>query len=172
MDKITFGVIVSNRSFSPAHLVTEGKEAILKKLEESGYAAIILSERETPLGAVETLSDAKKCAELFRKNVDKIDGIIVVLPNFGDETGVSTAIDMARLNVPVLVQACDDDMDKLDLANRRDSFCGKLSVCNNLYQRGIKFTNTTLHTCALDSVEFINIEVMTELVERKSVASL
>lgn len=154
MNKITFGVIVSNRSFFPDHLVIEGREAILKKLEESGYAAIILSEREIPLGAVETLSDAKKCAELFRKNADKIDGIIVVLPNFGDEIGVSTALDMARLNVPVLVQACDDDMDKLDLANRRDSFCGKLSVCNNLYQRGIKFTNTTSHTCSLDSEEF------------------
>jgi L-fucose isomerase-like protein len=154
VNKITFGVIVSNRSFFPDHLVIEGREAILKKLEESGYAAIILSEREIPLGAVETLSDAKKCAELFRKNADKIDGIIVVLPNFGDEIGVSTALDMARLNVPVLVQACDDDMDKLDLANRRDSFCGKLSVCNNLYQRGIKFTNTTLHTCSLDSEEF------------------
>jgi L-fucose isomerase-like protein len=154
MRKTTLGVIVSNRSFFPDHLVTEGRKAILAKLKEMGFEAVILSEKDTPLGAVVTLSDARKCAELFEKNRDQIDGIVVILPNFGDEVGVATAIEMSQLDVPILVQACDDDMSKLDLANRNDSFCGKLSVCNNLYQRGIKFTNTTLHTCAIDSQEF------------------
>lgn len=154
MKKITFGVIVTNRSFFPDHLVTEGREAILAKLDKMGYDSVILSEKDTPLGAVETLADARKCAELFKKNRDLIDGIVVILPNFGDEVAVSTAIDLSKLNVPVLVQACDDDMKKLDLANRRDAFCGKLSLCNNLYQRGIKFTNTTLHTCTIEGDEF------------------
>lgn len=154
MKKITFGVIVSNRSFFPAHLVGDGRKAIKDKLDSMGYGSVMLTEEDTPLGAVMTLSDAKKCAELFKRNCDSIDGILVILPNFGDEIAVSTAIDLAKLHVPILVQACDDDMDKLDLANRRDAFCGKLSVCNNLYQRGIKFTNTTLHTCAIDSPEF------------------
>jgi L-fucose isomerase-like protein len=81
---------------------------------------------------------------IFKQNADKIDGIIVVLPNFGDELGVVNTIKMAGLNVPVLVQACDDDNDKVDVKSRRDAFCGKLSVCNNLYQYGIKFTDTTL----------------------------
>ena len=54
----------------------------------------------------------------------------------------------------MLVQACDDDLDKLDVANRRDAFCGKLSVCNNLYQYGIPFTNTSLHTYPIDSQHF------------------
>lgn len=154
MKKITFGVIVSNRSFFPDHLVSEGREAILSKLSKMGYNSIILSEEDTPLGAVETLSDAKKCTELFKKNADLIDGIVVILPNFGDEIAVSTAIEKAKLNVPILVQACDDEMNKLDLANRRDAFCGKLSLCNSLYQRRIKFTNTTLHTCTIESIEF------------------
>lgn len=39
--------------------------------------------------------------------------------------------------MPVLVQACDDENDKVDLDSRRDAFCGKISVCNNLYQYGI-----------------------------------
>ncbi len=155
----TFGVIVTNRSFFPAHLVTEEREKILKKLSSMGCEAIIVSEQDTPLGAVRTLSDAKICAELFKKNRDRIDGIIVILPNFGEEVGVATAIDLARLDVPVLVQACDDSMDKMDIANRRDAFCGKLSLCNNLYQRNIKFTNTTLHTCEINSDVFTaNIE--------------
>lgn len=154
MKNMTFGVIVTNRSFFPEHLVIEGRKEILKKLESLGYNYVILSEEDTPLGAVMTYSDAKKCAELFKKNREIIDGIIVVLPNFGDEVGVSAAIDMAKLNVPVLVQACDDSLDKMQIENRRDAFCGKLSLCNNLYQRGIKFTNTTLHTCAINSEQF------------------
>ena len=152
----TFGVIVSTRGFFPAILAQEGRRQILKKLESLGHEAVILSESDTVYGAVETREDAKKCAKLFRENRDRIDGIIVILPNFGDEVGVVSAIDMAKLDVPVLVQACDDDMDKMDLAHRRDSFCGKLSVCNNLYQYNIKFTDTTLHTCRIDSDEFTN----------------
>jgi len=154
MKKVTFGVIVTSRGFFPDHLVIEGRKEILAKLDKMGYNAVILSESDTPLGAVESLKDAAKCAQLFRKNRDLIDGIIVILPNFGDEVAVSTAIDQSGLNVPVLVQACDDDLGKLDLANRRDAFCGKLSLCNNLYYRNIKFTNTTLHTCSINGKEF------------------
>ncbi|MDE6466710.1 MAG: fucose isomerase, partial [Duncaniella sp.] len=54
-------------------------------------------------------------------------------------------------NVPVLGQACDDENDKVDLDSRRDAFCGKISVCNNLYQYGIPFTDTTLHTYSIYS---------------------
>ena len=154
MNKITFGVIISNRSFFPDHLVVEGRKEILDKLNKMGYATVALSTEDTPLGAVMTLSDADKCAALFKAHRDEIDGIIVILPNFGDEVAVSTAIAGARLNVPILVQACDDDDNKLDLNNRRDGFCGKLSLCNNLYQRGIKFTDTTLHTCKISGKEF------------------
>lgn len=154
MKKTTFGVIVSNRSFFPDHLVSEGRRDILAKLVAMGFDTVALSEEDTQLGAVMTLGDAKKCAELFKKHQDSIDGIIVVLPNFGDEIAVATAIESSKLDVPILVQACDDDMDKLDLANRRDAFCGKLSLCNSLYQRNIKFTNTSLHTCTIAGAEF------------------
>jgi len=154
MKKITFGVIVTTRSFFPDHLAVDAGNEIIDKLEKMGYSALKLTSSETRLGAVSTLDDAFKCAELFKKNRDLIDGIIVVLPNFGDEVAVATAIDMSKLNVPILVQACDDYDTKLDLASRRDAFCGKLSLCNSLYYRNIKFTNTTLHTCALNSEEF------------------
>ena len=101
--------------------------------------------------AKETREDGLKCAELFRQNRDRIDGIIVSLPNFGFEIGIINAISVADLNVPVLVQACDDENDKVDLDSRRDAFCGKISVCNNLYQYGIPFTDTTLHTYSIYS---------------------
>ncbi len=150
----TFGVIVSTRGFFPVHLAETGRREILKKLAEMGHGAVILSEGDTRYGAVETREDAKKCARLFRENKDRIDGILVILPNFGDEIGVVSAVDMSKLDVPVLVQACDDDLDKMDVNNRRDAFCGKLSVCSNLNQYGIRYTDTALHTCSIDSEEF------------------
>lgn len=150
----TFGVVVSTRGFFPSWLAEEGRKDILHKLEELGHQAIIISADETVGGVVETYSDAKKCAQLFKAHADEIKGILVVLPNFGDEVGVVNAIALADLNVPVLVMACDDDLTKMDIKNRRDAFCGKLSVCNNLKQYGIKYTTTKLHTCSINSQEF------------------
>ncbi len=154
MGKQTFGVIVSTRSFFPSHLVKTAREAITSLMDKLGYDYIMVGENDTEYGAVVTYKEAKVCAELFKKNREKIEGIIVILPNFGEELGVVEAIDMAGLNVPVLVQACDDDFDKLDMANRRDAFCGKISVCNNLRQRDIPYSLTSLHTCPIDSPEF------------------
>jgi len=150
----TFGIIVGTRGFFNAKLASEGRKQLLAKIEALGFGSVILPVDATPTGAIETIEDAQKCADLFVENRKKINGIIVSLPNFGDELGVVNAIKGANLNVPVLVQASDDEIDKVDLAHRRDSFCGKLSVCNNLRQYGIPFSNTTLHTCAIDSESF------------------
>jgi L-fucose isomerase-like protein len=151
---ITFGLIVATRGFFNADLAVSVRSKLLEILEAKGYGYVIVPEDATPRGAIETRAHAKLCADLFKQHADEIDGIIVVLPNFGDELGVVQTIDMAGLNVPVLVQACDDDLDKLDVAHRRDAFCGKLSVCNNLYQYNIPFTNTTYHTYPIDSPAF------------------
>ncbi len=154
MKKANFGLIIGIRGFFNPKLAQEGRKGLLEKLDEQGYGYVTLDENDTQFGAVETVEDAKKCAALFRKNYEKIDGVIVSLPNFGDEVGVVTTLDLAKLDVPVLVQASDDDLDKMQLVDRRDSFCGKLSVCNNLYQYNIKFTNTSLHTYPIESQEF------------------
>lgn len=156
MKKATFGVIVGTRGFFNPKLAEEGRKELLERLDSAGYKYFVLSSEDTRYGVVETVDDARKCAKLFRDNFEKIDGIIVSLPNFGDEIGIVAALDIAKLNVPVLVQACDDELDKMDVEHRRDSFCGKLSVCNNLYQYNIKFTNTSLHTYALKSKDFLS----------------
>jgi len=150
----SFGVLVTSRNIFPGALAQAERQRIAALLESLDFDAVMLTEDDVPHGAVETYSDAKQCARLFRAHRDDIDGIVVILPNFGDEQGVVQAIDMAELNVPVLVQACDDETTTLRLGKRRDSFCGKLSVCNNLSQYGIPFTNTRLHTCPLDSESF------------------
>lgn len=48
--------------------------------------------------------------------------------------------------MPVLIHAFPDETGKMRMGSRRDSFCGKMSVCNNLWQYGIPFTLTRLHT--------------------------
>lgn len=150
----TFGVIVTNRNFFADHLVVKGRQQILDRLHILGYQTIIVDVETTPLGAVETWSDSKKCGELFRRHQDEIDGIIVSLPNFGNEQGVADAIRESKLDVPVLVHAFPDSTDMLTAAGRRDAFCGKLSVTNNLYQYEIPFSVTQSHTLDPDSDDF------------------
>ena len=154
MKKMTFGLIVGNRGFFPDELAANGRKELIAVLKKLGYDAICLSESQSKFGSVETYEDAKACAELFKKNKNKIDGIIVTLPNFGDERGVANSIRMADLNVPVLVQAEPDNETTMTIKHRRDSFCGKISVCNNLRQYGIPFTMTTYHTESIHSLEF------------------
>jgi L-fucose isomerase-like protein len=155
MGKLTIGLIIGNRSFFPDHLCKEAREKLLKFLSKR-FEIVTLGENETKFGSVENYKDAKKCAELFSKNKDKIDGIIVSLPNFGDEKAISDSIKLSGLSVPVLIHAFPDDINKMDVKNRRDSFCGKISVCNVLYQYGIKFTLTENHTEDIESEEFKN----------------
>ena len=145
----TIAVIIGNRDIFPDHLVSEARGKIISFFETQKVKPIMVSEKETNLGGVETYADARKCAELFKANGDEIEGILVALPNFSDEQGVADAIRLSGLSVPVLVQASPDGLDKLEPATRRDAFCGKISVCNNLRQYGIPFSLTSSHTSAL-----------------------
>ena len=150
----TLGVIVGNRGFFPNHLCEEGRRTMLDVLAQEGFDTVCLTPEDTPFGSVESRADAKKCAELFRRHADQIDGVVVTLPNFGDERGVAETLHMAGLDVPVLIQATPDAAGKMTIADRRDSFCGKLSVCNNLKQYGVPYSLTTQHTVDPESASF------------------
>ncbi len=152
--QITLGVIIGNRGFFPAHLCESGRKTILEVLKSEGINAVALSPEETKYGSIVTLSDSQKCADLFKQYRDAIDGILVTLPNFGEERAIADALRMADLNVPVLVHAFPDEPAKMTIADRRDSFCGKMSCCNNLRQYGIQFSLTTLHTVDPESESF------------------
>jgi L-fucose isomerase-like protein len=140
------GVIFGNRDFFPDHLVSEARRDIEAVFGELHIDSVMLAEDQTKLGSVETHAHAVRCAELFKVHRDRIEGILVVLPNFGDEKGVADTIKLSGLNVPILVQAYPDDLDAFDVARRRDAYCGKISVCNNLQQYGYDFSLTSLHT--------------------------
>ncbi|MCX5645921.1 MAG: L-fucose/L-arabinose isomerase family protein [Phycisphaerae bacterium] len=154
MGKVTFGVIVGNRGFFPDILAKEGRKDILEVLKTNGYGAVALPMTETKYGAVETFEDADKCAELFISKAKEIAGIIVTLPNFGEERGIIEAIKRSGLDVPILVQAEQDVAGQMKIDRRRDSFCGKISICNNLRQAGMAFSLTRSHTVSVTSPEF------------------
>ncbi|MGA9651263.1 L-fucose/L-arabinose isomerase family protein [Pedobacter sp.] len=152
--KVSLGVIIGNRDFFPDRLVSEARADVLALFDELNITPIILNEDDSKLGGVETFKDAKRCSELFSRHKSEISGILVVLPNFGDELGVAETIKLSGLDVPVLIQAYPDELNKLDVSRRRDSWCGKISVCNNLYQFGIKYTLTSQHVIHLNQPDF------------------
>ncbi len=152
--KTTLGVIIGNRGFFPDHLCEAGRKSVLAALRRAGMNAVVLPENRGKFGSVETLEDARACAELFARNREKIDGVLVTLPNFGDERAVANTLRWSGLNVPVLVHAFPDDPATMAITHRRDSFCGKMSVCNNLRQYDIPFTLTTDHVCSPESDQF------------------
>jgi len=164
MSRTTLAVILGNRDFFPDTLVSEARADLLKLFSELDIDPVMLSAGESKLGAVETWQNAERCGELFRQNRGRIEGILVCLPNFGDEKGVADSIRLSELNVPILVQACPDDIDQFGLERRRDAFCGKISVCNNLRQYGLRYTLTQEHTVAIlsdgfrrDLAEFVRV---------------
>lgn len=148
------GVIYGNRDFFPDHLISEARQDITRLFEDLGIDQICVTEEETALGGVGSYAEAQVCGERLRQQTERLDGILVCLPNFGDEKAVADAIRISGLRVPVLVQAYPDDLDKLTPDCRRDAFCGKMSVCNNLRQYGIRYSLTSQHTVYPDSPEF------------------
>ncbi|MFX0049006.1 MAG: L-fucose/L-arabinose isomerase family protein [Candidatus Hermodarchaeota archaeon] len=150
-EKPVFGIIVGNRDVFPDHLAKQGRIEIISVLNDLGYKYVVLDENDTKFGVVETYSDAKKCAELFKKYKEDITGILVILPNFGDEKGIVNTLKLSGLEVPILIHASSDEIEKMGRKYRRDAFCGKISVCSVLYQNGIPFTLTDTHTCSITS---------------------
>jgi L-fucose isomerase-like protein len=146
MKKTTLAMVVGTRDFFPAEPVLAARREMLALLAEMGVDVVVLSEEATNMGAVETWEDAKRCAALFRQHRDRIDGILLVLPVFAPERSIADTIKLSELQVPILVQAYPDDLDKMAVELRGDAFCGKISVTNNLYQYGFPFSLTEQHT--------------------------
>jgi L-fucose isomerase-like protein len=154
MRKCTFAVMFGNRGFFPETLIAGARKEIGIALDKSGYGAIMMGSSETRYGAIETPEDGGKFARFLSANKGKYDGVIICLPNFGDETGAVAAV--RDCGTPVLIQAYPDELNKMDMSMRRDSFCGKFSVMDVLYQYGIPFTALMPHTVHPLNADFAN----------------
>ncbi len=155
MKQPVLGVIVGNRGFFPGHLSEKGRQTVLALLEREGIKAIALGPDDSPYGSVESVADSQKLADLFKAHREEIIGVLVTLPNFGDERAIANVMRWSGLDVPILVHAFPDETGKMSVEYRRDSFCGKMSACNNLKQYGFKYSLTTHHTEDPDSPQFL-----------------
>lgn len=150
--KSSFALFFGNRGFFPASLIAQARADLPQLLRSWGHDVIMLDEAATRHGAVETREEGECYANFLRENRGKFDGVILSLPNFGDEFGAVTALKEA--GVPILIQAYPDELDKMGPALRRDSFCGKLSVMDVFQQFGVKFTTLKPHVVDPHSDKF------------------
>ena len=151
-NKSRFALFFGNRGFFPASLIAQAREELPRLLKSWGHEVLMLDENATRYGAVETLQEGQRYANFLRENYGKFDGVILCLPNFGDEYGAVTALKDA--NVPIFVQAYPDDLDKMSPAMRRDSFCGKISIMDVFQQYQVRFTALKPHTVDPKSATF------------------
>jgi L-fucose isomerase-like protein len=151
---IKLGLVVGSREFFNGEPALETRKELLKQLDRINVTGVILPVDATKNGAMQSREDARRYAAFFREQHPSIDGLVVCLPNFGDEIAVSELVNEARLGVPILLQASNDEIDKVDVRSRRDAFCGKFSVANNFYQYGVPWTDTATHTCDIEGPEF------------------
>ncbi|MFA5859274.1 MAG: hypothetical protein WC955_09420 [Elusimicrobiota bacterium] len=150
--KLVFALYFGNRGFFPASLIAQARRELVQVLKKNGYGYIILNENATRYGAVETSKEGEVYAKFLDRNRGNYDGVILSLPNFGDENGAVAALKNA--GVPILVQAYPDELTKMSPDKRRDAYCGKLSVMDMFVQYGIKFTALPPHTLAPTTAEF------------------
>lgn len=151
---IRLGLVIGSREFFNGAPALASRAELIAQLDRLGVGYTILPVEATKNGAVQSRDDARRYAAHFRAERDAIDGLVICLPNFGDEIAISELVNEARLNVPILLQASNDEIDKVDVKSRRDAFCGKFSVANNFYQFGVPFTDTTSHTSDVSGEEF------------------
>ncbi len=143
-DKTTFALFFGNRGFFPASLIAGARQELAAALKSMGHDVLMLDAAATRHGAVETPAEGAIYADFLRQNRGKFGGVILCLPNFGDETGAVAALKDA--GVPILIQAYPDELNRMGPAERRDAFCGKFSIMDVFVQYGVPFTALKPHT--------------------------
>lgn len=152
MGKITFALYFANRGFFPGEAIGEARTEMEKTVSSLGFGYIEMEASLTRFGAVETQEEWYQYARFLKEHEGEYDGVIMCLPNFGDENGALKA--MHDCKVPILLQAYPDEIGVMDFSHRRDAFCGKISIADTFRQAGIKFTVFPPHTCRPSSDTF------------------
>ncbi len=149
----TFVLLVGNRDLFPPAVLSDARRELQEIITGAGCRLILPPEDLTPLGAVKDAADARSFAKFLKDHQGSFDGIILTLPNFGDENGAAQALRDAQ--VPVLIHGYPDTLDAMSPEFRRDAFCGKLSVMNVLRQYRIPFTALKPHVLSPKDPRFL-----------------
>jgi len=140
----TFALFFGNRGFFPESLIASARGEVAGRLHDLGFDTLMMDESATRYGAVETPEEGRVYADFLAKNRGRYQGVILCLPNFGDETGAVEAL--RDCGAPIFIMAYPDELDKMDFSSRRDAFCGKFSIMDVFLQYGIPFTVFPPHT--------------------------
>lgn len=152
-----FAVYFGNRGFFPGELIAGAISDFNEVLAAQGHEAVVLENSGNRYDAVETPEEGRRFAALLKANPD-VDGILLSLPNFGDENGALAAL--RGTDLPILVQAYPDEIGLMDFSHRRDAVCGKIAMCNVLRQAGIRFSLTkkfAVHPKSADFAEDLRV---------------
>ena len=145
-------LLVSNRGFFPSSVIESAYDDMQNALKKVNIDCLTIDKQSVKYGAVETTQDGFVFASFLREHRGEFDGLVICLPNFGDENGIKAAI--AEVDVPILLQAYPDEIGKMDFEHRRDAFCGKFALTSVLTQMGTKYTAYTPFTVHPSSREF------------------
>lgn len=150
--KTTFALCFGNRGFMPGELILGARDDMVKAVTDAGYDYIIMDEKLTRYGAIETRDEGRLYHQFLEDHKGEYDGVIFCMPIFVDENGAVEALKDA--GVPILMQAYPDEIGKMDFAHRRDAFCGKFSVTDVFTQCKIPFTVLKPHVVHPLSAKF------------------
>ena len=150
--KTAFALFFGNRGLFPGSLIAGARKELAGALEQLGHKTLLLETGATRHGGVETVAEGRRYARFLAEHRGRFGGVIVCLPNFGDENGAVAALQDA--GVPILIQAYPDELDKMAPALRRDAFCGKFSIMDVFCQHGIRFTALPPHVAYPSSPAF------------------
>ena len=150
--KSTFALYFGNRGFFPESLIAEARQELPEVLTKLGFESLMMDSTLTRYGAIESAEEGQKYARFLDSNRGKYDGVILCLPNFGDETGAIAALRDA--GTPIFILAYPDELDKMGFHQRRDAFCGKFSIMDVFFQYQLPYTVFPPHTVHPLSKEF------------------
>ena len=132
-------LLVANRGFFPSSVIEATYGDMRAAAAKVGVELLEIEPGKVKYNAVETTQEGMVYHDFLEAHRGEYDGVIISLPNFGDENGIKAAL--RDVKVPVLLQAYPDEIGKMDFAHRRDAFCGKLGLCAVFKQMGFKFTS-------------------------------
>lgn len=150
MKKQTFALYFGNRGFFPETLIASARDEVAAAVVKAGFDYVIPPADMTRYGAVETKDEGLVYAAWLKEQ--EYDGIIMSLPNFSDENGAIAAV--GETDKPIFIQAYPDEIGKMDFEHRRDSYCGKFSICDVFHQYQLPFTVMKPHVVHPNTPEF------------------
>jgi len=143
--KLTIGLIPANRGFFSDALAAKMRKDTLRTLKDAGVRVVVPSERDTKVGCVESLEEAVKVGRMFHEQ--RVQAVVVGAMNFGDEQGVALTLKEFGRRVPILIFGCQEEEALTPATERRDSFCGLLSIGEALRQLGLAYSVPEVPVC-------------------------